>query len=386
MANKRDYYEVLGVAKNASDAEIKKAFRRLAMKYHPDRNQGDKAAEEQFKEIQEAYEALSDPQKRSTYDQFGHAGMGGAAGGAGASGFGGFGNFGDFGDLFDVIFGQGGGQRRGSSQQSRAQSGADLRYALTISLEDAVLGKQVKLDIPTLVTCKDCTGTGAKKGAKTIDCSHCQGTGQMRTQRGYFTVQLPCSHCEGTGKTITDPCTSCHASGRIKDHRVLSVKIPAGVDEGDTIRLSGEGEAGVHGGPAGDLYVQIHLQSHSIFQRDGLNLHCHIPVDFVTATLGGEIDVPTLTGRVRLKIPAETQTGKLFRLKGKGIKALRGSGVGDILCHIDIETPVSLNREQKQLLEQFATALKADGKNHSPKTSSWFDKVKHFFEEIKQRS
>jgi molecular chaperone DnaJ len=380
MTAKRDYYEILGVAKNASDAEVKKAFRRLAMKYHPDRNQGDKEAENKFKEVQEAYEVISDAQKRAAYDQFGHAGVSGQGGfgGGGAEGFG------DFGDIFDVIFGQKnrrGGQ--GGGRQSRAQRGSDLRYNLVLSLEEAVLGHQVKINVPTLVACAECHGSGAAKGSQPITCPDCQGAGQVRIQQGFFTVQQTCARCHGTGQIVSTPCQPCHGQGRVHENKNLSVKIPAGVDNGDRIRLAGEGEAGLNGGPAGDLYVQVQVKSHPIFERDGNELHCHVPINFVTAALGGEIEVPTLTGRVKLKIPAETQTGKMFRLKGKGVKSLRSPVTGDLLCHIDIETPVNLSREQKQLLEQFQEAMKNDGKNHSPKEQSWFDKVKKFFEDMK---
>lgn len=376
---KQDYYEILGVAKNASDAEIKKAFRRLAMKYHPDRNQGDKAAENKFKEIQEAYEVLSEPQKRTAYDQFGHAGVSGQGGfGGGGAGAG----FGDFGDIFDVIFGQHA-RRGGGGRQSHAQRGADLRYNMTLTLEDAVLGKQVKVEIPTFVKCHDCHGSGAAKGSTPVTCPDCQGAGQVRIQQGFFTVQQTCPRCHGRGQVISAPCMTCHGQGRVQEHKTLSVKIPSGVDNGDRIRLAGEGEAGINGGPAGDLYVQVQVKPHAIFERDHSDLHCHVPIHFVTAALGGEIEVPTLSGRVKLKIPPETQTGKMFRLKGRGVRSLRSTLVGDLLCHIDIETPINLSREQKQLLEQFEQALKADGKNHSPREQSWFDKVKKFFEDIK---
>ena len=381
MTTKRDYYEVLGVAKNASDAEVKKAFRRLAMKYHPDRNQGDKEAENKFKEVQEAYEVISDAQKRAAYDQFGHAGVGGQGGfgGGGAAG----GGFGDFGDIFDVIFGQQGRRGGGGQRQSRAQRGADLRYNITLSLEDAVLGKEIKISIPTLVACKDCDGSGAAKGSKPTTCPDCQGSGQVHIQQGFFAVQQTCPRCHGQGQIISNPCHSCHGQGRTQEKKTLSVKIPAGVDNGDRIRLSGEGEAGVHGGPSGDLYVQVQVKAHPIFERDTNDLHCHMPISFVTAAIGGEIEVPTLTGRVKLKIPPETQTGKMFRLRNKGVKSLRSPVMGDLLCHINVETPVNLNREQKELLEKFAASMKDDGKNHSPKEQSWFDKVKKFFEDIK---
>lgn len=380
MATQRDYYEVLGVAKGASEDEIKKAFRRLAMKYHPDRNQGDKAAEEKFKEVQQAYEILSDSQKRSLYDQFGHAGVnqqsGPGPGGPGAHGFG------DFGDIFDVIFG---GQRRGQGggRASRAQRGADLRYDLALTLEEAVLGKNVQIRVPTLVACTECTGSGAAKGSKPEKCPDCEGMGQVHLQQGFFSVQQTCPRCHGTGQIITNPCIKCHGRGRIQESKTLSAKVPAGVDNDDRIRLSGEGEAGAYGGPAGDLYIQVHVKPHPIFTRDGNDLHCDVPISFTTAALGGEIEVPTLQGRVKLKVPAETQSDKLFRVRGKGVKSLRSATLGDIICKVIVETPVSLSKEQRDLLQQFEQSVTSDGKNHSPRTQGWFDKVKKFFEEIK---
>ncbi len=381
MATQRDYYEVLGVAKNASEDEIKKAFRRLAMKHHPDRHQGDKAEEEKFKEIQQAYEILSDSQKRATYDQFGHAGVNAGPGGPGGPGAHGFG---DFGDIFDVIFG---GQRRGGGgaggRQSRAQRGADLRYDLTLTLEEAVLGKSVQIRVPTLVACAECSGSGAAKGSKPEKCPDCEGMGQIHLQQGFFSVQQTCPRCHGTGQVITNPCVKCHGRGRIQESKTLSVKVPAGVDNGDRIRLSGEGEAGAYGGPAGDLYVQMHVKPHPIFTRDANDLHCDVPISFTTAALGGEIEVPTLQGRVKLKVPAETQSDKLFRIRGKGVKSLRSAMLGDIICKVVVETPVGLTKEQKELLQQFEQSVTTDGKNHSPRTQGWFDKVKKFFEEIK---
>lgn len=383
-ANPRDYYEVLGVAKNAAEDEIKKAFRRLAMKHHPDRNQGDKAAEEKFKEVQQAYEVLSDPQKRAAYDQFGHAGVHGPQGGPGGPGGAGFA---DFGDIFDVIFG---GNRRGAGggrgRASRAQRGSDLRYDLTLNLEEAVLGKNVQIRVPTMVACTDCSGSGAAKGSKPEKCPDCDGQGQVHLQQGFFSVQQTCPRCHGTGQIITNPCMKCHGRGRIQESKTLSVKVPAGVDNGDRIRLSGEGEAGAYGGPAGDLYVQMHVKPHPIFTRDGNDLHCDVPISFTTAALGGEIEVPTLGGRVKLKIPAETQSDKLFRLRGKGVKSLRNAMLGDIICRVIIETPVSLSKEQKELLQQFEQSVATDGKNHSPRTQGWFDKVKKFFDDIKLTS
>ena len=283
-----------------------------------------------------------------------------------------------------MIFGQG---RRGGGghghRQTRAQRGADLRFNLALTLEDAVLGKEIKINVPTLVTCTDCHGSGAAKGSTPSTCPDCQGSGQIHIQQGFFAVQQTCPRCHGNGQVITNPCQKCHGQGRIKEQKTLSVKIPAGVDNGDRIRLAGEGEAGLHGGPAGDLFVQVQVKAHDIFERHGTDLHCHVPIDFVTAAVGGEIEVPTLSGKVMLKIPAETQTGKMFRLRGKGVKSLRSSMIGDLLCHVLVETPVNLSREQKEMLQQFSQSIKTDGKSHSPKAQSWFDKVKKFIEDIK---
>ncbi len=374
---KRDFYEVLGVEKNASEADLKKAYRRLAMKYHPDRNPNDKGAEEQFKEAKEAYEILTDAQKRAAYDQFGHAGVDSSAG-MGAGGFGGAGNFSDiFGEVFGDIFGQG----RGGG--SRARRGADLRYNLELSLEDAVHGTTVKIKIPTLTECKSCQGTGAKKGSKPTTCSTCGGHGQVRMQQGFFSLQQTCPRCQGKGTIISDPCHTCRGNGRVEDYKNLSVKIPAGVDEGDRIRLSGEGEIGEKGAPPGDLYVQVHMKPHAIFARDGNNLYCDVPIDFAAAALGGELDVPTLDGRVKLKIPAETQTGKVFRMRSKGVVSVRGGPPGDLLCKITVETPVNLTTHQKDLLRELATSLEQSQHSHSPKAHSWLDGVKKFFEDMK---
>jgi molecular chaperone DnaJ len=377
--SKRDYYEVLGVSKGASAQELKKAYRRVAMKHHPDRNPGDKASEDKFKEASEAYEILSDEQKRAAYDQFGHAGVdgnSGMGGGAGA-GAGGFGNFSDiFGDVFGDIFGGAGGRSRGGPSR-----GSDLRYTLDLSLEDAVRGSQVQIKVPTLAHCGTCDGSGAKPGSKPIKCSTCAGMGQVRMQQGFFSVQQACPNCHGRGTTISDPCGSCHGQGRVEETKTLSVKVPPGVDTGDRIRLSGEGEAGAEGGPSGDLYVQVSVKEHEIFQRDGRDLYCEVPIDFVQATLGGEIEVPTLDGRVKLKVPAETQTGKLFRLRGKGVTPVRGGSAGDLMCRVVLETPVNLTAKQKDLLEQFWSTMK-NGK-HSPRQKSWFDGMKSFFGDMK---
>lgn len=380
--SKRDYYEVLGVSRDVNEADLKKAYRRHAMKYHPDRNQDNPEAEDKFKEAKEAYDILSDAQKRAAYDQYGHAGVDpSAAAGAGAGGFGGGANFSDiFGDVFGDIFGGGGGARGG---RSRAYRGSDLRYNLDLSLEDAVFGTTVKIKIPTLVSCKTCAGTGAKKGTDPVTCTTCGGTGQVRIQQGFFSVQQTCPHCHGAGKTIKDPCGDCHGQGRVEERKTLSVKVPAGVDNGDRIRLSGEGEAGENGGPAGDLYVQVHVKPHRIFERDGSNLHCQVPISVTTAALGGELEIPTLNGRVKLKIPAETQTGKLFRLKSKGVSPVRGGPTGDLLCKVVVETPVKLSAKQRELLQELENSMKGDNKKHNPQSRSWMDGVKKFFDDMK---
>ncbi len=381
--SQRDYYELLGVSRSADDAEIKKAYRKMAMKYHPDRNPGDTEAEEHFKDIQRAYAALSDPQKRAAYDQFGHAGVDGAAGGGFGGGFGGagFGGFGDvFGDIFENIFSQG--QGRGQ-HQSRAQRGADLQIGIELTLEEAALGKQVEITVPRHVVCKTCDATGAKKGSKPKRCETCDGVGQVRIQQGFFSIQQTCPSCHGAGDVITEPCSDCRGQGRVREQKKLTVKIPPGVDQGDRVRLPGEGEAGAHGGPSGDLYVQVAIKKHAIFTRQENDLLCEVPISFVTAALGGSIEVPTLEGRVTLKIPAETQTNKTFRMRGKGMKSVRSSAKGDLLCKVVIETPISLQREQKEMLEKFQISLDNSKHGHSPRSSSWFDGVKKFFEDMK---
>ncbi|PPD12087.1 MULTISPECIES: molecular chaperone DnaJ [Methylophilus] len=373
-AAKKDYYEVLGVNRDASEEEIKKAFKKLAMKFHPDRNPDNPKAEESFKEAKEAYEILSDEQKRAAYDQYGHAGVDPSMGGGG--GFGGFnsGNFSDaFGDIFGDIFG---GAR---NQRSNVYRGADLRYNLEISLEDAAKGTETKIRIPVQTTCETCHGSGARPGTSPVTCTTCNGHGQVRMQQGFFSVQQTCPKCHGTGKMVKEPCPTCHGGGRVKQNKTLNVKIPAGVDEGDRIRLSGEGEAGVNGGPTGDLYVVVHLKEHPIFQREGANLHCEMPISFSTAALGGEIEVPTLDGAAKMKIPAETQTGSVFRLRGKGIKPLRSSEHGDLMVHVVVETPVRLTEKQKELLREFESSTQADAGKHSPKNKSWVDKARDFF-------
>lgn len=377
--SKRDYYEILGIEKNASEAEIKKAFKRLAMKYHPDRNPDNKEAEEKFKEAKEAYEILSDAQKRSAYDQFGHAGVDPSAGMGGAGGFGGGASFSDiFGDVFGDIFG--GGRARGGT---RAYRGDDLQYNMELSLEEAVRGTQVDIRIPTQVPCDECGGSGARKGTEPVTCTTCGGVGQVRMQQGFFSLQQTCPRCHGRGKMISDPCGKCHGQGRVQKHKTLSVKVPGGVDNGDRIRLSGEGEAGEHGGPPGDLYVHISVKPHAIFERDGNNLYCEVPINMVTAALGGELEVPTLDGRIKLKIPAETQNGKMFRLRGKGVRSVRSGAAGDLMCKVHVETPVNLTKKQKELLEELNDSLQTDSVQHSPRSSSWLDSVKKFFEDMK---
>ena len=372
---KRDYYEVLGVARNASEADLKKAFRRLAMKYHPDRNSGDADTEAKFKEAKLAYDVLSDPKKRSAYDQFGHAGVDAGAGGFGGPGGDG-GAFSDiFGDVFGDIFG-------GRSGARRTQRGVDLRYDLSLSLEDAVSGKEVKFRIPVQVECQFCGGTGAKPGTKPKTCTTCGGSGQVRMQQGFFSIQQTCPTCRGTGSVIEEACSHCRGRGRIQEEKTLSVRVPAGVDTGDRIRLAGEGERGEHGGPPGDLYVQIQVKAHPIFTREDSHLHCEVPIGFVTAALGGELEVPTLDGKVMLKIPAGTQTGKMFRVRGKGVKPVRGGVIGDLICRVTVETPVNLTERQKDLLREFESSMQEGGSRHSPQSHSWLDSVKSFIDKI----
>ena len=373
--SKRDYYEVLGVARGAPETEIKKAYRRLAMKHHPDRNPGDKTAEGKFKEAKEAYEVLTDERKRAAYDQFGHAGVDASAGTRGG-GFNPADAFGDiFGDMFGDIFG--GGRRAGRGQ--RVYRGADLRYELELDLEQAVFGDSVTVRVPALVRCEVCKGSGARAGSMPQTCPTCRGQGQVRVQQGFFSLQQTCPHCHGSGTVIADPCPNCRGEGRVEESRKLSVKIPPGVDSGDRIRLAGEGEAGPQGGPAGDLYVEIRVRPHALFTREGADLLCVVPVSLMTAALGGQVEVPTLDGKVVLKIAPETQSGRILRLRGKGVKPVRGGGTGDLLCRIEVETPVNLSREQKDLLRQLEASLRVAAAQHSPRELSWFEGVKRFF-------
>ena len=373
---KRDYYQVLDVPKTASEADIKKAYRRLAMRFHPDRNPDDHEAEEKFKEAKEAYETLTDAQKRAAYDQFGHAGVDGMRGGGGA-GFDPRDAFGDiFGDVFGDIFGGG---RRGRSQVYR---GADLRYELELDLEQAVFGDTASVEFTTLAECEECNGNGAAKGSNPTTCETCRGAGQVRMQQGFFTVQQSCPRCHGRGQVVNDPCGKCRGQGRQRRQKTLSVKVPAGVDTGDRIRLSGEGEAGRNGGPTGDLYVEVRVREHPIFERDGSHLSCEVPVSFARATLGGSVEVPTLDGTATIKVPAETQSGRVFRLREKGIKPVRGGATGDLFCRVVVETPVNLTREQKELLQQFDESLQKDSRRHHPREESWLDGVKRFFRSL----
>jgi len=372
---KRDYYEILEVSQNASEGDIKKAYRRLAMKYHPDRNPGDEDAETRFKEAKEAYEVLSDAQKRSAYDQFGHAGVDPSQGG------GGFGRGGaDFSDIFSDVFGDIFGGGRGGS---RAFRGADLRYRMDITLEEAVQGVEREIKIPTQVACDACQGSGAAPGSQPEKCPTCQGHGEVRVQQGFFSIQQSCPRCSGSGQVVSDPCKRCRGNGTVADEKTLDVRVPAGVDTGDRIRLTGEGEAGEQGGPPGDLYVEMAVKSHPILTRDGADLRCEIPVSMTTAALGGEIEVPTLDGRVTLQVPAGTQSGKVFRVRGKGAKPVRGGAQGDMLVRANVEKPVNLTARQKELLDELADTLEKGGEHHNPRGSSWLDSVRSFFEGMK---
>ena len=375
---KKDYYEVLDVARNATDEEIKKAYRKLAMKYHPDRNQDNPSAEEKFKEVKEAYEMLSDPDKRAAYDQYGHAGVDPNMGAGGfGGGFGGGSPFGDFGDIFGDIFGNMGGARQRGPQVYR---GSDLRYTMEISLEDAANGKVTQIRVPSWEECDACHGSGAEPGTSAETCPTCKGQGQVRMSQGFFSVQQTCPTCHGTGKHIPSPCKQCHGQGKTKTQKTLEVNIPAGIEDGMRIRNAGKGEPGVNGGPAGDLFVEIHIKRHSVFERDGTDLHCTIPLAFTQAALGGEIEVPTLHGKAHMTIPEGTQTGQVFRLRGKGMPHVRSaSTIGDLYVHVELEVPVKLTSEQKDLIRQFEESLKHGGEKHNPKAKGWFDKVKDFF-------
>lgn len=369
---KRDYYKVLDVPRTATEAEIKKAYRRLAMKYHPDRNPNDQEAEELFKEAKEACEVLTDPERRAAYDQYGHAGVEAAARGRGG------GYAGDaFSDIFGEVFGDIFGTRRGG--RSQVFRGADLRYALELDLNQAVFGHTVEIEVPALTECEACQGTGAAKGSTASPCDTCGGVGQVRISQGFFQLQQTCPRCRGTGTLIKNPCDVCLGQGRVRRTRRLSVKVPAGVDNGDRVRLSGEGEAGRNGGPAGDLYVEIQVREHPIFERDGEHLSCEVPISFATAALGGSVEVPTLEGAVTLKIPAETQSGRVFRLRDKGVKPVRGGARGDLFCRVVVETPVNLSSEQRELIRQLEDSLKHDGHRHAPREKGFFEGVKRFF-------
>lgn len=374
---KKDYYETLDVARNATDDEIKKAYRKLAMKYHPDRNQDNPSAEEKFKEVKEAYEMLSDPDKRAAYDQYGHAGVDPNMGAGGfGGGFGGGSPFGDFGDIFGDIFGGMGGRQRGP----QVYRGSDLRYTMEISLEDAAKGKATQIRVPSWEECDVCHGSGAEPGTSAETCPTCKGQGQVRMSQGFFSVQQACPTCHGTGKHIPSVCKKCQGQGKIKTQKTLEVNIPAGIEDGMRIRNAGKGEPGVNGGPAGDLFVEIHIKRHPVFERDGTDLHCTIPLAFTQAALGGEIEVPTLHGKASMNIPEGTQTGQAFRLRGKGMPHVRSaSTVGDLYVHVELEVPVKLTSEQKDLIRQFEESLAHGGEKHNPKAKSWFDKVKDFF-------
>ncbi len=373
---KRDYYEVLGVNRNASEAELKKSYRRLAMKYHPDRITGSerKNAEQKFKEIKEAYEVLTDSRKRALYDQFGHAGIDSAASSMGTGSARGA-NLGDiFGDVFGDIFGGRGGHR--------SSRGSDLRYNLQITLEEAVFGTTTEIRIPTLVQCRECNGSGAKPGTRPTVCETCKGMGQVRMQQAFFSIQQTCPRCQGRGTVITQPCYTCNGHGHVEEYKTLQVKIPQGVDTGDRIRLSGEGESGGTGGTSGDLYVQINIKPHNIFVREGADLHCEVPICFTIAALGGDVEVPTLYGKVSLKVPPGTQSGTPLRLRNKGVKPVRGGSQGDMICRVVVETPVNLTERQKNLLEEFNQTLRSSGRRHSPTSSGWMDSVKKFLKDL----
>ena len=381
---KQDYYDTLGVARGADADEIKKAYRKLAMQYHPDRNAGDSGAEQKFKEINEAYDVLKDDQKRAAYDQFGHAAFDGTGGpGAGAGGF----DFGSgFADIFDEMFGDfmGGGGRRGGGTAGGGARGSDLRYNMTISLEEAFKGREARIRVPTSVTCEDCSGSGAAKGTQPVTCPSCRGRGKVRTQQGFFTIERTCPSCQGVGRVIEDPCKSCSGSGRVRKEKTLSVNIPAGVEDGTRIRLAGEGEAGMNRGGPGDLYIFISIKPHKLFERDGANVFCDVPIPMTTAALGGTVEVPTIDGtRAKVSVPAGVQTGHQFRLRGKGMSVLHGSGRGDMYIELKVETPVNLTKKQKELLDEFNKASRSGGaKATSPQSEGFFSKVKELWEDL----
>ena len=369
---KKDYYEVLGVDRETSAADLKKAYRRLAMKHHPDRNQDNAAEADKFKEAKEAYDVLSDSQKRAAYDQFGHAGVDpGAMGGGGGGGGSGLGDI--FSDIFGDAFNQGG---------QRVRRGADLRYRLELTLEQAVQGLEQQIRVPKTVNCDTCKGSGSRPGSTPETCGTCHGNGQLRMQRGFFSVQQTCPKCHGQGTIVTEPCGSCGGRGQLRQEKTLSVKIPAGVDEGDQVRLSGEGEAGGPGAGAGDLYVQVKIKRHDIFERDGDDLYCEVPVSFAVMALGGTLEVPTLSGRANLKIAAESQSGKVLRLRGKGVRNVRNGNLGDLYCKVVVETPINLTKAHKDLLTQFDNSLKQGGNRHIPRSSKWTDRIKTFFDNL----
>lgn len=375
---KQDYYEALGVDRSASDDDMKKAYRKLAMKYHPDRNQGDKTAEHKFKELSEAYEVLSDEQKRAAYDRFGHAAFDGTGGQQGADfNF----NFSTgFADIFDEMFGDFRGSRRGRTSSGK---GADLRFNLEITLEEAFAGKQTTIRVPTSVSCETCKGSGAAKGSRPVPCPTCQGQGKVRAQQGFFTIERTCQACHGAGNVIQNPCSDCQGAGRVRKQKTLSVNIPAGVEDGTRIRLSNEGEAGVRGGLQGDLYIFLSIADHQFFQRDGSNIYCQVPISMTTAALGGRIEVPTVDGhRARVTIPSGTQSGRQFRLRNKGMSVMRSGARGDMYIQATIETPVNLTRRQKELLNEFEQA--GSPKRTSPQSEGFFSKVKELWEDLKE--
>ena len=380
---KRDYYEVLGVPKNAAEDDIKKAYRKLAMKHHPDRNQGSDAAksEDKFNEAKEAYEMLSDGQKRAAYDQHGHAGVDPNLGGRGGPGTEGFGGFAEaFGDIFGDIFGGGaaaGGRRSAGGQQ--VYRGSDLSYAREITLEEAAFGKDTQIRVPTWENCEACKSTGAKPGTSPKTCSTCNGAGTVHMRQGFFSIQQTCPQCHGSGKIIAEPCVTCNGAGKLKKQKTLEVKIPAGISEGMRIRSAGNGEPGTNGGPSGDLYIEIRVKQHEIFERDGDDLHCTVPVGLTTAALGGSMEVPTLGSRAEIELPEGTQHGKTFRLRGKGIKGLRSSYPGDLYCHVAVETPIKITEHQRKLLKELDDAFRKSGDRHSPNAKSWTDRVKDLF-------